>query len=103
MTRNQRTMPVREGTPAMRAMALRRLRMEQGLSMEQAGRRLRLSAGHVSRMEAGRRPPVSSEWIASAFGVPVEDVLGPCPHCRYRPPAGYLCLRCGSWTELAAG
>lgn len=78
------------------ARAVRRLRTERGMGLRAAGVLLGLNASNVSRLENGQRRPLPAERIAGAFGVTVAEVRAPCPQCRYRPSAGFQCLRCGT-------
>ena len=91
-----------ERTPGQQLLvrATRRLRLEQGLTLRDAGELLGIDASNVSRAEAGARRPPTADELAAAFDVPVEEVLRPCPRCDYDPPAGYCCLRCGTGKEL---
>jgi len=82
------------------ALAMRRLRRERGLNYHQAGKLLCVNGSNVCRAEHGQRGPLPAGRVAEAFGVSVAEVLTPCPHRRYSPPAGYMCLRCGTGTEL---
>lgn len=87
--------PAAEGlSPAARAM--RRLRMERGLGYQEAGALLGIHPSTVCRAEHGKRTPPAAERIAAAFGVLLADIMTPCPQCRYDPPAGFMCLRCGT-------
>jgi hypothetical protein len=78
------------------AFALRRLRLERGMSYRQVGERLGLHGSNVCRAEHGtRRPPTAAE-LAIVFGISQAAALAPCGRCGYRPPAGYQCLACGT-------
>lgn len=88
------------------ARAVRRLRMERGMNLRQAAGLLDLDFTMLSRLENGkrgfrqvRRPALTAERIAEAFGVTVEEVRRPCPRCGYAPRAGYICGRCGTEGE----
>ena len=82
------------------ARAMRRLRMERGLGLREAAALFGLDYSSLSRMENGQRWLPPADRIAEAFGVTVEDVLRPCPHCAYTPPAGFTCNRCGTASEF---
>jgi DNA-binding XRE family transcriptional regulator len=80
------------------AYGLRRTRIESGMSMRQMASVLGVAPSTISRLEPGER--VAGRWnpahVALDLGLPADELLRPCPHCHYAPPAGYLCLRCGS-------
>jgi transcriptional regulator with XRE-family HTH domain len=99
MSRRQLYASAREAVLA--AHGMRRLRMERGLSLEQAGKLLGIHKSNVLRTERGERAVLPLSKIAGAFGVTEAEVLEPCPRCRYDPPAGYLCLRCGTSREAS--
>jgi hypothetical protein len=80
------------------ALAMRRLRRERGLNYHQAGTLLGVDGSNVCRAENGQRGPLPAGRVAAAFGVTVAEVLTLCPRCQYSPPAGYMCLRCGTQT-----
>jgi DNA-binding XRE family transcriptional regulator len=84
------------------ARGIRRVRMERGWSMRDAAEMLSVNISTVSRIENGERR-ISRMWdtrtVASRLGVGVGYLLCAYPQCRYQPPSGYLCLRCGSSGE----
>jgi hypothetical protein len=88
------------GVPTVAA-GMRRLRIERGMSLSEAGKLLFMNRGNVHKCESGVRHPPAAEYVAAAFSVTVAEVLAPCPHCVGRPPAGYECLRCRASSPLA--
>lgn len=85
-------------SPQRRALAMRRLRLERGWTVAQVGQKVGLNASQISRAENGLRRPFTIPVICGVFEVIEAEVLRPCPHCTYQPPAGYACLRCGTET-----
>ncbi len=83
-----------------RAAGMRRIRLERGWSMREAGRRLERDVSAVSRWEDGSRKPPSARWIALCYETAPAEVMADCPHCKYDPPPGYRCLRCGTAKEV---
>ena len=87
------------------AHGLRRVRYEYGLSMTEMARLLDVNVATVSRIESGRL--LATYWrpedVASDLGVPVDELLRPCPRCRYAPPVGFMCMRCGTGNPLVTG
>lgn len=83
-------------SPEWRRLAMRRLRLEHGWTLRQVGQKVGLNASQVSRAENGLRRPWTIPVICGVFGVTEEDAMIPCPHCGYRPPAGFTCQRCGT-------
>jgi transcriptional regulator with XRE-family HTH domain len=81
------------------ARAMRRLRLERGWSLRDVASRAGLNFSQISRAENGLRRPLAPFVQAGIFEVGVSEVLKPCPHCGYDPPAGYMCLRCGTAKE----
>jgi transcriptional regulator with XRE-family HTH domain len=86
-----------------RAAGMRRIRLERGWSMYEAGKRLDHDVSAVSRWESGLRKPPSLRWIAFAYETTAAEIMRPCPRCRYQPPAGFQCLRCGTIGEEVTG
>jgi uncharacterized paraquat-inducible protein A len=80
------------------AYGLRRTRLEYGLNMSEMASILGVHVATVSRIESGER--LADRWepeaVAARIGIPVRELLRPCPRCHYAPPSGYQCLRCGS-------
>lgn len=58
-------------------LALRRLRMERGMSVAELAAQLGMNQGTVSRMENGKRTPPPSSVLARLFGVTQAEVLAP--------------------------
>ena len=56
-----------------------------------------------SRIENGERGTPDPAEAAAKLGVPLPDLIAPCPQCGYQPPHGYLCLRCGTQAARQAG
>jgi transcriptional regulator with XRE-family HTH domain len=83
------------------ASGIRRIRIEHGWSLTESAARLRLDPSVVSRIENGRRPAPDAAAAAALLGVSPDYLLLPCPRCAYRPPRGYLCLRCGTQAPAA--
>lgn len=75
--------------------AIRRARLERGMTLETAARKLHCSPSQLSRIENGKRG-ADPNLVSTAFGIPASQLLQPCPHCRYDPPPGYKCTRCGT-------
>ena len=90
--------PEGTGTDGSRlARAIRRFRVEGRMTMGQMAALLGLDRSVISRIERGERSPaMRARGVAKALGITVEELLAPCPHCRYEPDAGYQCLRCGT-------
>lgn len=78
------------------AASMRRLRWARGWTIYQTAQRAGLDASQISRAENGVRRPLPPAVQAGVFNTTEADVLADCPHCRYRPPSGYMCLTCGS-------
>lgn len=57
----------------------------------------------ISRIENGERGTPDPAEAAAKLGVPLPDLIAPCPQCGYQPPHGYLCLRCGTQAAREAG
>jgi transcriptional regulator with XRE-family HTH domain len=83
-------------SPQWRALAMRRLRVERGWTVAQVGQKVGLHASQVSRAENGLKRPMTVPVICGVFEVTEAEALRPCPNCKYRPPAGYTCQRCGT-------
>lgn len=79
------------------AYGLRRTRLEFRLSMSEMATVLGVRVATVSRIESGDRQALHwvPEAVAARIGIPVRELLQPCPRCRYAPHPGFLCLRCG--------
>jgi transcriptional regulator with XRE-family HTH domain len=79
------------------AYGLRRTRLEFGLNMSEMADILGVHVATVSRIESGDRGLTNwcPEAVAADLGIPVADLLRPCPQCHYAPDPGFLCLRCG--------
>jgi DNA-binding XRE family transcriptional regulator len=79
------------------AYGLRRTRLEYGMNMSEMATILGVHVATVSRIESGQR--LANRWVpeavAARIGIPVRELLRPCPQCHYTPPSGYQCLRCG--------
>jgi DNA-binding XRE family transcriptional regulator len=87
------------------AHGLRRARLEYGLNMSEMAAILGVHVATVSRIESGDRQALRwvPEAVAARIGIPVRELLRPCPHCHYVPPSGYQCLRCGCARQPANG
>ena len=83
----------------LEAASMKRLRLMRGWSLRQVAERAGINASQISRAENGKRKPLTMYQQAGIFGVPVEQVLIPCPHCGYAPPPGYMCLTCGQGSQ----
>ena len=79
------------------AYGLRRTRLEFGLNMSEMASILGVHVATVSRIESGDRQALrwEPEVVAARIGIPVRELLQPCPRCHYTPYPGYQCLRCG--------
>jgi DNA-binding XRE family transcriptional regulator len=77
------------------AYGLRRTRLEFGLNMSEMADVLGVHVATVSRIESGDRQALHwvPEVVAAKIGIPVRDLLLPCPRCHYAPHPGFL--RCG--------
>jgi transcriptional regulator with XRE-family HTH domain len=78
------------------ARGMRRVRIERGWTLEDVAALLKCHPSKVSRIENGERGTPDPAIIARILGVSVGYLLMPCPRCAERPPAGYMCLRCGT-------
>ena len=78
------------------AASMRRQRWARGWTMRQVADRAGLDVSQISRAESGLRRPLAAAVQAGVFETTEADVRADCPHCRYRPPSGYMCLTCGS-------
>ena len=80
-------------------LGIRRIRIERGLSMHAMADLLGVHTSAVCRIEGGQRHAVgwgrTHRTVAILLGVEPRELLRICEHCRYRPPAGYRCMRCG--------
>jgi transcriptional regulator with XRE-family HTH domain len=78
----RRVMRVDRGNPFLGSLGarVRQLRVDRGLSAEDLGRKLGLSARSVGLLEAGRRAVAEPDLapLARAFGVSVERLLEGC-------------------------
>lgn len=83
----------------MVARGMRRIRLEQGLSLRDVAALLECDISRISRIERGERGTPDPGIVAGLLGVPVTYLLAPCPRCGYAPQAGYMCLRCGVSTQ----
>jgi DNA-directed RNA polymerase subunit RPC12/RpoP len=83
-------------SPQWRVLTMRRLRRERGWSMGQVAKKVGLNVSQVSRAESGLRRPWTIPVICGVFEVTEAEAMIACPHCGYRPPSGYACLRCGT-------
>jgi DNA-binding XRE family transcriptional regulator len=87
------------------ARGIRRERLERGLPMRAMADLLGVDVSTISRIESGKRQ-VRGQWkihgIAALLGVTVDHLLAACPTCRYEPPAGHQCTRCGTTSEQGA-
>lgn len=71
-------------------------RTRTGLSLEQAGKILGCTGGHLSRVERGLRIGPTPEHAAEKLGVTVGEFLTPCAGCGWDPPEGTTCAGCGT-------
>jgi len=78
--------------------ALRRLRRASGMTLREVSELTGIPQYKLHRSENGQRPPLSSRTLVRVFGVPQSEVWKLCPQCGYEPPAGYMCLTCGTKT-----
>ena len=78
----------------LEAASMKRLRLMRGWPLDEVARRTGLDKSQISRAENGLRKPLSAYIQSGVFEVPVDEVLIPCPHCRYSPPPGYICGTC---------
>lgn len=78
----------------LEAASMRRLRLMRGWSLRQVAERAGVNVSQIYRSEHGQRKPLTMYQMAGIFEVPVDQVLIPCPHCGYSPPAGYICATC---------
>ena len=76
--------------------AMRRLRRASGMTLREVTDLTGVSEVKLHRSENGVRPPLSPRTLARVYGVPETEVWKMCPHCGYKPPAGYMCLTCGT-------
>jgi hypothetical protein len=78
---------------------IRRIRTGRGLTMDQMGGLLGVSAGTISRIESGKRHAIgwgrTPRSVAVLLGIELNELLRTCEHCGYRPPPGYQCHWCG--------
>ena len=85
--------------PESVARGLPRIRTEFGLQQHEVAAILGVHTSTVSRIESGTRKvrwPAEACAIAGRLGVRTGYLLRDCPQCGYEPPAGYMCLRCGT-------
>ena len=85
----------------LEAASMRRLRLLRGWTLKEVARRSGLDISQISRAENGLREPMTMYQMAGVFDVPVTEVLIPCPHCGYAPPAGFMCLTCHQGSKAA--
>jgi transcriptional regulator with XRE-family HTH domain len=78
------------------ARGLRRIRIERGWQQHDMAVRLGVSTATVSRIETGVRRVRMVRGVAEQLGVTTGYLTRDCPQCGYQPPAGYLCMRCGT-------
>lgn len=78
---------------------LRELRQRNGLTLEEAARRLQLSPAHLSRLETGQRQPSLPLLLtlSRGYGTTVSDLLGE------TPPEGSAVVRGDRAQETNAG
>ena len=76
--------------------AMRRLRRAHGMTLREVAELTGVSEVKLHRSENGKRPPLSPRTLARVYKVPEGEVWARCPHCGYEPPAGYMCLTCGT-------
>jgi DNA-binding XRE family transcriptional regulator len=80
-------------------LAIRRIRIERGLSMHGMADLLGVDVSAVSRIESGKRHAIgwgrTPRSVAAMLGVEVTELLRICGRCGYHPPPGYTCESCG--------
>jgi transcriptional regulator with XRE-family HTH domain len=75
---------------------MRRLRRASGMTLREVSDLTGIPPYKLHRSENGKRPPLPPRTLMMVYGVPESEVWKRCPHCGYQPPAGYMCLTCGS-------
>lgn len=85
--------------PRTIAYGIRRVRIERGMSQQAVARILECSISHISHIETGKRG-IDPAAVSAALGIPVSELLRPCPNCHYDPPHGYRCVLCGMSAAL---
>jgi transcriptional regulator with XRE-family HTH domain len=78
------------------ARGIRRVRLERGWTLREVALLFGCNPSRICRIENGERGTPDPAEAAGKLGVPVSYLMAPCPQCGYRPPHGYLCLRCGT-------
>ena len=78
------------------ARGIRRVRLERGWRLLDVARLLGCDPSRISRIENGQRGTPDPAEAAAKLGVPLPDLIAPCPRCGYQPPHGYLCGGCGT-------
>ena len=81
---------------------LHRARIQNGYKLADLTSVLGVDRSSASRLLTGNRRPWDSARLAQALGVTVAELLTPCQHCGYIPPAGYTCNDCGSSSSILA-
>lgn len=76
--------------------ATRRLRRESGMTLREVAELTGISEVKLHRSENGERPPLPPRMLARIYGVSDAEVWALCSHCGYQPPAGFMCLTCGT-------
>lgn len=81
--------------------SLRRLRVENKMSLAAVGELLGVHKSHVLRMEKGTRATPTLRQMSDAFNVRPWEVTASCHVCAYLPPEGYTCQNCGCAEPLS--
>ncbi len=59
--------------------AIRRLRVRQGMTQETLAKKVKVTQGYISQLEAGTKKDIGAKVavrLAEALGVPVTELLG---------------------------
>lgn len=83
------------------AKGIKRIRLERKWGIDAVAALFGCDRSTVSRIEACKRGTPDPEAVTVLLGVTTEYLLADCPQCGYEPPAGFMCLRCGTGEEPA--